>query len=116
MGTAIAWLGKVLGRMEADPAQANRIRYLGRKPVRERESGLEVIEETVPPDWEPLLPKGGKRTTHFDPDPASPSFGLPILITAVADTGRQVEYYWFDELRPIRPSDADFDADRLWRK
>ncbi|HKB02131.1 MAG TPA: DUF1571 domain-containing protein [Gemmataceae bacterium] len=116
MGTAIAWLGKVLARMEADPTQANRVRYLGRRPVRERESGLEVIEETVPPDWEPLMPKGGKRTTHFDPDPASPSFGLPILITAVADTGRQVEYYWFDQLHPIRPSDADFDPDRLWRK
>jgi hypothetical protein len=102
--------------MENDPAQANRMRYLGRKPVRERESGLEVVEETIPPDWEPLMPKGGKRTTHFDPDPSSPSYGLPILIVTVGDTGRQVEYYWFDQLRPIQPTDADFDPDRLWRK
>jgi Protein of unknown function (DUF1571) len=116
MGTSIAWFGKVLAIMERDPAQANRMRYLGRKPVRERESGLEAVEETIPPDWEPLLPKGGKRTTHFDPDPASPSFGLPILVTTVADNGRQVEYYWFDQLRPIHPTDADFDPDRLWRK
>ncbi|MBO0701138.1 MAG: DUF1571 domain-containing protein [Zavarzinella sp.] len=116
MGTAIVWFGKVLSVMEQDPAQANRAHYLGRKPVRERESGLEVVEETIPPDWEPLLPKGGKRTTHFDPDPSSPSFGLPVLIVTLGDTGRQVEYYWFDQLRPIRPTDADFDPDRLWRK
>jgi hypothetical protein len=116
MGMAIVWFGKVLSVMENDPAQANRMRYLGRKPVRERESGLEVVEETIPPDWEPLMPKGGKRTTHFDPDPSSPSYGLPILIVTVGDTGRQVEYYWFDQLRPIQPTDADFDPDRLWRK
>jgi hypothetical protein len=113
---SLAGFGKVLTVMEQDPSQAGRMRYLGRKPVRERESGLETVEETIPPDWEPLLPKGGKRTTYFDPEPSSPSFGLPILVTTVADNGRQVEYYWFDQLRPTKPIDADFDPDRLWKK
>jgi hypothetical protein len=116
MSVSLAWFGKVLDIMERDPAQSNRMKYLGRKPVRERESGLEAVEETIPPDWEPLLPKGGKRNTYFDPDPASPSFGLPILVTTLADNGRQVEYYWFDQLRPSRPTDADFDPDQVWRK
>jgi Protein of unknown function (DUF1571) len=116
MTMSLTWFGKVLDIMEQDPSQATRLRYLGRKPVRERESGLEAVEETIPPGWEPLLPGGGKRTTHFDPDPASPSFGLPILVTTIADNGRQVEYYWFDQLRPTRPTDTDFDPDQVWRR
>jgi hypothetical protein len=117
MGMSIDWFGRVLAIMEKDPAQADRLRYLGLKPRHpEREHGLEAVEETIPPNWEPLLPKGGRRTTFFDPDPASPSFGLPILIVTIGDTGREVEYYWFDQLKPIQPTDADFDADRLWKK
>jgi hypothetical protein len=116
MGTSIQWFGKVLAEMDRHPDQANRMRYLGTKPRIERQSGLEAVEETIPADWEPLLPKGGKRTTYFDPDSGSPSYGLPILVVTLADNGREVEYYWFDQLKPITPTDADFDAERLWRR
>ena len=116
MGMSIAQFGKVLAAAERDPAQSSRLRYLGKVPRLERQSGLEGVEETIPPGAEPLMSKGGKRTTYFDPDPASLSFGLPILVMAFADTGREVEYYWFDQLKPARFGDADFDADRLWRR
>ncbi|HEX3150231.1 MAG TPA: DUF1571 domain-containing protein [Gemmataceae bacterium] len=117
MGLSIQWLGKVVGVMERDPSQAKRMKYLGIVKGRpECPSGLEAVEELIPPDWEPLLPKGGKRTTYFDPDPASPSYGLPILVAAFNDAGREVEYYFFDHLHPTRPADADFDIERLWRK
>ena len=116
MGLSLDWMGRVLAIMDRDPRQANRMKYVGVKPRRERESGLDAVEEVIPPDWEPLLPKGGRRTTYFDPDPASPSFGLPILITTVGDNGREVEYYWFDGLKPTKFSDADFDAERIWKK
>lgn len=116
MGMSLTWFGKVVAEMERDPAQANRMKYLGVKKRQEREAGLEAVEETIPPGWEPLLPKGGKRTTYFDPDPASPSYGLPVVLATFADTGREVEFYWFDQLRPIRPTDADFDPDQLWKK
>jgi hypothetical protein len=117
LGMSIDWFGRVLAAMEKDPAQANRLRYMGLKPRHpEREAGLEAVEEMIPPNWEPLLPKGGRRTTYFDPDPASPSFGLPILIVTIGDNGREVEYYWFDQLKPAQLTDADFDADRLWKK
>ena len=115
LATSITWFGRVLDIMEKDPAQANRVRYIGPKPRRERETGLVAVEETIPPNWEPLLPKGGRRTTHFDADPTSPSEGLPILIITLDDTGREVEYYWFDDWKPARFTEADFDADRLWR-
>lgn len=117
MRIAVEWFGKVVGLMETDPRQAKRMKYLGVVTGRpERPAGLESVEESIPPEWEPLLPKGGRRVTYFDPDPASPSFGLPVLITAFNEAGREVEYYFFDQLRPTRPTDADFDPDRLWRK
>ena len=117
MGMAVEWFGKVVALLEKDPGQAKRMRYLGVVRGRpERPGGLEGVEEALPPGWEPLLPRGGKRVTYFDPDPASPSHGLPILITAFNESGREVEYYFFDQLRPTHPTDADFDPDRLWRK
>ena len=116
MGMGISRFGKVLATMDNDAKQANRLRYIGMIPCRERESGLEAVEETIPPDWEPMLPRGGRRTTFFDSDPASPSYGLPILVSTIADNGREVEYYWFENLRPIRPTDADFDPDKAIRR
>lgn len=116
MGMSIQSFGKVLAEMDRRPEQANRLRYLGTRPRNERQSGLEAVEETIPPNWEPLLPRGGKRTSYFDPDPVSASYGLPILVVTLGDDGREVEYYWFDQLKPITPTDADFDIDRLWRR
>jgi hypothetical protein len=117
MNMAVEWFGKVVAIMEKDPGQAKRMKHLGVVKGRpERPTGLEGVEEVVPPGWEPLLPKGGKRTTYFDPDPASPAFGLPVLVVALNETGREVEYYFFDQLRPFKPTDADFDPDRLWKK
>jgi hypothetical protein len=115
MAMSIEWFSRVLAQMEKDPAEAQRMRYIGPKPRRERETGLVAVEEKIPPSWEPQLAKGGRRTTHFDADPDSPSFGLPILIVTLDDSGREVEYYWFDHLKPVRFTDADFDVDRLWR-
>jgi Protein of unknown function (DUF1571) len=116
MALSIARFGKSVIMIENDQTHPNRLRYLGVKPRRERESGLEAVEEIIPPNWEPLFPKGGKRTMYFDSDPDSPSFGLPVLLISLAETGREVEYYWFDQLKLTRPTDADFDADRLWRR
>jgi hypothetical protein len=116
MSIAVDWFGRGVAVAEKDPGQPRRMKYLGLVKGRpERPSGLEGVDETLPPNWEPLLPKGGKRVTYFDPDPASPSFGLPILVTAFNETGREVEYYFFDQLRPTKPTDADFDPDRLWK-
>jgi hypothetical protein len=116
MHMSIEWFGRVVAIMERDPAQSNRMKYLGIVKRRERESGLEAVDEQIPSAWEPLLQKGGRRTTYFDPDPASPSFGLPILLVTQDHTGREVEYYWFDQLKPARFADADFDPDRMWNR
>jgi hypothetical protein len=116
MRMSLEWFGRVVAIMERDSDQSNRMRFLGITKRRERESGLEAVEEQIPPGWEPLMPKGGRRTTCFDPDPTSASYGLPILMMAIDHTGREVEYYWFDQLKPCRFSNADFDPDRLWKR
>jgi hypothetical protein len=116
MGMSIVWMGKVLAQIDRDPSQVNRLRYIGRKERLERKTGLDAIEERIPPGWEPLLPQGGQRTTYFDPDAASPSFGLPILVVTLDSNGKEVEYYWFDKLNPFKPTNADFDPDKIWKK
>jgi Protein of unknown function (DUF1571) len=116
MGMGLLWTGKVIAIVERDPAQANRLRYIGRKERLERKSGLDAIEEQIPPNWEPVLPQGGQRTTYYDPDPSSPSFGLPVLVVTLDGNGREVEYYSFEHVKPIKPTDADFDPDRIWKR
>jgi hypothetical protein len=116
MQLAVTRLGQSLVKAEQDPVTAARFRYLGRVPRPERPSGLEAIEETILAGAEPLFPKGGKRTTFFDPDPASPGHGLPILVMALNESGREVEYYFFDQLKPARFTEADFDTNILWKK
>ena len=116
MPMAIINLGASLAKAERDPSVAGRFKYLGLVKRSERPSGFEAIEETLPSGLELLFPRGGKRTLFFDPDPASPSHGLPILVTAANEAGKDVEYYFFDQFKPMKFTDADFDPNVLWKK
>ena len=73
------------------------------------------VEWDIPPGVEKELPKGGRRTVYFEADAAKPGYGLPVLIRTLDHSGKEVEYYRFDNLRPAKFTDADFDADRLWK-
>lgn len=115
MALAVKQLGQTAAKADRDPASAALLRYLGRVQKPERQTGLEAVEQTILPGTEPLFPKGGKRTLYFDPEPSSPSHGLPILVTAVNEAGREVEYYYFENLKPAKFSDADFDVNVLWK-
>lgn len=116
MQMGVTNLGLLLAKADRDPKVVANLRYLGLVNRLERQSGLEAVEETIQPNVEPLFPKGGKRTLFFDPEPSSPGYGLPILVTASNELGREVEYYFFDQLKPARFSDADFDTNILWKK
>ncbi len=114
---SIDQLGRVLQEVERDPkSNADRIRYLGKAKRPEYAGALEGIDEYIPPKWEPLLPKGGRRQSFFDSNPDSPTYGLPLVIVAQDHMGREVEYYHFDKLKLTRFTDADFDPDRLFKK
>ena len=62
------------------------------------------------PAGDPLLPRGGKRLTLFEP-----TTKFPTLIITQDETAHEVEYYCFDRLQyPVRLDDDDFDPDKLW--
>lgn len=115
MGLTVIQFCRLVDLAENDPKAAKRLRYVGKQQRREHPAPLELVEDTIPPNAEPLLPKGGKRQLYFDADPQSPSYGLPILVMAFSE-GREVEYYHFDQFQPATFADADFDSNRLWRK
>ncbi len=113
----IRQLGTVLARIEKNPAARKQLKYLGKVQRPEYSNALEGVEETVLPRTETLLPQGGKRLTFFDPTAGSASAHLPVLVITYDSSGREVEYYCFDRfIIPIKLTDSDFDADRLWKK
>ena len=78
---------------------------------------LEGVELTLQPGLDPLMPRGGKRQFYFDPKPESPSYRLPVLVTAQEPDGREVEYYCFDRFRlPANIPESDWNPARLGRQ
>lgn len=66
---------------------------------------------------DPVMPAGGTRSYFFDTKQGSPSFGLPVLVTATDPTGKEVEFYLFEKWKnPANLTDADFDPARLKKK
>ncbi len=117
MGEAIRQLSNLITKIDRDPSQRNRLRYFGLVQRSEYPARLEAIEERIPPNAETLLPQGGKRTYFFDSNPKSPSHMLPVLVLTYDASGKEVEYYCFDQfLYPIRLRDSDFDPEIIMKK
>ena len=117
LGSSIRQLGKALAAAERNPALESRIAYRGLVERPEYRVKLEAVEETVAPGAESLLPRGGRRTTFYDPTPGAPSHGLPVIVSTRDHAGREVEYYCFDRfLHPIVLDDGDFDPERLLKR
>ena len=73
-----------------------------------------AVEVALTADDDKFLPKGGKRVYHFDADPKSPSFGLPVLVISLDHENKEVEYYCFTDFKLVGElTDADFDAAKV---
>ncbi len=117
LGESIKHLGETLDLIAKNPAQRNRLRYLGLVTRPEFVSPMEGIEETIPPRTEPLLPSGGKRVTFYDTGAQSVSKDMPVLVIAHDAANKEVEYYCFDRfLFPITLNNSDFDPEQIWKK
>ncbi len=75
------------------------VKALGLVARPELRYALEGVEVAIAPGVEPLLPSGGVRRIYFDPRPDAPAYMLPVLVETADATGREVEYYFFDQVK-----------------
>jgi hypothetical protein len=102
----------LLSALETGQARAGTAKYLGSQLRPEFPRPMEVVEQSIPPNLEPGLEKGGIRFYYFDD-----VLGLPMLIVTFDHNRHQVEYYCFDRLQaPVPLDDADFNPAQLWPK
>jgi hypothetical protein len=84
--------------------------YIGPVKRPEYPIPLEMVDITFPAGFDPLLPRGGRRSLGFDP-----ASHFPVLIMTFDEMGRQVEYYCYDRIQcPVHLDDDDFNPDKLW--
>jgi hypothetical protein len=113
----IGALTAAVAKLEAGALPPDVLTFAG--PVRRDEYPypLTGVTHRLRPGDDPLLPSGGTRLYFFDTKPDSPSYGMPVLVTAADAAGREVEYYLFDRMRsPAGLTDLDFDPSRLGKK
>jgi Protein of unknown function (DUF1571) len=104
--------GKIVEKVEKGDGRQGSLRYLGKLKRPEFENWVEGVLQTVPPQCDPLLAKGGQRWWFFDM-----TNHLPVLLIAQDETGREVEYYCHDHIQfPVRLDDDDFNPDKLWKR
>jgi hypothetical protein len=112
LGSTIRKFGALVEAAEKGDTRPGTLKYLGRVKRPEFEEAVEGVEQTVPPQSDPLLPGGGRRWWYFET-----ARGLPALIVTHDETGREVEYYCHDRIQaPVRLDEDDFNPDKLWKK
>ena len=93
------------------------VKALGLVQRKEMPYALEGVEVAIRAGEDPTLAKGGKRQVYFDPKPDSPGYLYPILVVTTDADGKEVEYYFFDQLKvPCGLTDADWNPATLGKK
>ncbi len=114
-GRTLTGLAKALN--PPDGASAPSVKSLGLVQRKEMPYALEGVEVSIRAGEDPTLAKGGKRQVYFDPKPDSPGYVLPILVVTTDADGKEVEYYFFDQLKvPSGLKDADWNPANLGKK
>lgn len=113
-GRWIVALNKAVAGLEAGRISADALSYSGEVKRDEYPYPLAGVMHNLRPGDDPLFPVGGKRLYFFDMKPDSPSYGLPVIITAFDASGNEVEYYLAEKVRnPAGLTDANFNPSRL---
>jgi hypothetical protein len=107
-------LAAAVAKMAEGKAPADSIVYEGEVTRSEYMHPLIGVTHKLRPGEDAHFPNGGTRFYYFDMKKGSPSFGLPVLITATDAAGKEVEYYLFEKVKsPANLTNADFDPARL---
>lgn len=116
-GKMLARLGSALAKLEAGKGAPDALALEAGVKRPEWPDPLTRVTHRLARGDDPVMPTGGTRTYFFDTKPGSPSFGLPVLVTATDATGQEVEFYLFEKWKnPANLTDADFDPARLKKK
>jgi hypothetical protein len=110
MTPLIERFGRLVKALEAGDRSQGTGEYRGLVKRPEFEKEVAEVRQVLPPKADPTLPKGGERLLFFDT-----THHLPVLVIAMDETGREVEYYCHDRIWLNHPlTDDDFNPDRLW--
>ncbi len=114
-GRTLTGLAKALNPPDGSSPPA--VKTLGLVQRKEVPYALEGVEVTIRAGEDPMLAKGGRRQVFFDPKPDSPGYVLPILVVTTDADGKEVEYYFFDQLKvPSGMKDADWNPATLGKR
>ncbi len=109
VGRIIERYGKFLD-LAARPGSGASVKFLGATLRPEYPVPLEGVELTLPPNYAPEVPQGGKRQYYFDP-----ATKFPVVSITMDPNGTEVDYVCFDRFQlDVKLDDADFDPNRLW--
>ncbi len=104
--------GLLVNNMQKSDRSRGTLTYLGTQRRPEFANPVEAVEQVMPPNLDPLLPRGGKRLWFFEPQAR-----LPLLVIMYDDRGHEVEYYFYDRVMfPVRLDDDDFNPTKLGAK
>ncbi|MGL6075553.1 MAG: DUF1571 domain-containing protein [Fimbriiglobus sp.] len=93
------------------------VKALGQVNRKEFTYPLEAVQVKIAAGQDPLLPKGGTRQVFFDPKTDSPGYMLPVLVVTTDADGKEVEYYFFDQLKvPSSMKETDWNPANLGKK
>jgi hypothetical protein len=116
-GKMIARLEAALAKLEAGKSAPDALALEDGAKRPEWPDPLARVTHRLARGDDPVMPAGGTRVYFFDTKPGSPSFGLPVLVTATDSNGKEVEFYLFEKWKnPANLTEADFDPARLKRK
>ena len=110
MGSSIDRFGRLILALEKGDTREGSAHYLGLVKRAEFPEEVAGVRQTVPPNTDPNLPRGGQRLWFFDT-----TNHLPVLTIAKDETGREVEYYCNDRIwLRFQLNDDDFSPKHLW--
>jgi hypothetical protein len=111
LGPLVERFGSLVAGAAAGDFRRGGVQYLGLVKRPEFKDRVEGALQTIPPDVERGLPKGGQRWWFFDPQ-----LHLPVLVYTQDPSGHAVEWYCFDRLlfsaHPL--GEEEFNPDVLW--
>lgn len=112
IGNLIDRFGQLVEMAEKGDSRLGGLKSLGQVKRPEFETPVEGVEQRIPPEVEPQMPRGGRRLWFFDP-----TLKFPVLLVTEDAAQHEVEYYCYDRFQfPVGLDTDDFDPNKVWAK